>query len=209
MDIILNDILSFDYKLIFELMLESVTFEVFIKFLIVYFFVVWISIVVWVIKDINNRTKSIFLQVFSILIILLLTPFSIFIYLLIRPSKTLFEKYYEEVEYNLDTVSSVVEDRTKRIEESSSCFKCNKPIALDFKFCPNCEICLKEECNSCNKLIYAGWEICPYCWKKNYKKVKIIDNNIKKDKIINEKLIVENYLKKWENEDKVEKKVRK
>lgn len=57
---------------------------------------------VWVAKDINNRTRSIVLQVFCILIVLFLTPLGIFIYLLIRPQKTLFEKIFEEEFLKLD-----------------------------------------------------------------------------------------------------------
>ena len=167
MDDTLNDVLRVDYALITEKLLDTVTFEVFIKFFVVYFFIIWISIIIWVIKDINNRTTSVLLQIISIMIILFLTPFSIFLYLLIRPSKTLFEKQHEEVDYNINTVSTIVEERTDKIEESSCCFKCNKPVATDFKFCPNCRIKLKIDCKWCKKLIYAWWDICPYCWNEN------------------------------------------
>ncbi len=57
---------------------------------------------VWVAKDINNRTRSFVLQIFCILIVLFLTPLGIFIYLLIRPQKTLFEKIFEEEFLKLD-----------------------------------------------------------------------------------------------------------
>lgn len=70
--------------------------------LVLYIFVIWFCIVVWVAKDISNRTRSIVLQIFSILIVLFLTPLGIFIYLLIRPQKTLFEKIFEEEFLKLD-----------------------------------------------------------------------------------------------------------
>ena len=194
----MEDILNIDFRLLLESGLESVTFEMFIKFVIIYFFIIWISVIVWVIKDINNRTNNIFLQVISILIILFLTPLSVFIYLLIRPSKTLFEKYYEEIENNLDTVSTVVEESTKRIEESSTCFKCNTLVSKDFKFCPNCKVNLKVDCSKCKKIYYALWEICPYCWIKNTKKAKVIQ----------EGLFIKNYLQEWDIEDNVEKKIK-
>ena len=92
---------------------EAVTFDSFIKFAIVYFFIIWIAILLWVIKDISNRTNSIILQTFSILTILFLTPFWIFVYLLIRPGKTLFEKYYEEIEDNLEIFNHIIEDKNK------------------------------------------------------------------------------------------------
>ena len=90
---------------------EMVTFDTFIKFAILYFFIIWISILLWVIKDISNRTNNVFLQIISILVILFFTPFWIFIYLLIRPSNTLFEKYYGEIEENLDIFHKIIEEK--------------------------------------------------------------------------------------------------
>ena len=93
-----------------------VTFEFAFKFFLVYFFVIWISLVVWVIKDISIRSNNLFLQILSVLIILLLTPLGIFIYLLIRPRSTLYEKYYQEIEDNLDIINEIIEERKKNIE---------------------------------------------------------------------------------------------
>ncbi len=93
-----------------------VTFEFAFKFFLVYFFVIWISLVVWVIKDISIRSNNLFVQILSVLIILLLTPLGIFIYLLIRPRATLYEKYYQEIEDNLDIINEIIEERKKDIE---------------------------------------------------------------------------------------------
>ncbi len=90
---------------------EGITFDVFIEFTILYFFIIWISILLWVMKDISNRTNNIILQIVSVLIILFFTPFWIFIYLLIRPSNTLFEKYYGEIEDNLDIFHEIIKER--------------------------------------------------------------------------------------------------
>jgi len=92
---------------------EIVTFDTFIKFAVLYFFIIWISVLLWVMKDISNRTNNIFLQIISILIILFFSPFWIFIYLLIRPSNTLFEKYYQEIEENLDIFHEIIEEKIK------------------------------------------------------------------------------------------------
>ncbi len=70
--------------------------------IIIYFFVVWFCLVVWVVRDITNRTHSIVFQVFSILLVLFLTPLGIFIYLLLRPQKTLFEQVFETEFLRLD-----------------------------------------------------------------------------------------------------------
>jgi len=101
----LNAILDFLYN--------NITFEMFIKFLVLYFFIIWISLLVWVVKDISNRTDNILLQLLSILIILFLTPLGIFIYFIIRPGKTFLERCYEEIDHNLDVIAQFVEEHTK------------------------------------------------------------------------------------------------
>jgi hypothetical protein len=112
---------SFDIDFILGFLYENVTFEMFLKLLVIYFFIIWISLLVWVMKDISNRTESILLQIVSIFIILIFTPFGIFIYLIIRPGKTLLERSYDEIEYNLDIISAFVEEHTQeKIEEKQS-----------------------------------------------------------------------------------------
>jgi hypothetical protein len=83
--------------------LAQLDFNMVFRGLILYCFVIWFCIVVWVAKDISNRTRSLPLQLFCIFIVLFLTPLGIFIYLLIRPQKTLFEKIFEEEFLKLDT----------------------------------------------------------------------------------------------------------
>lgn len=106
----------------------SITVEFVIKFIIVYFFIIWISLVVWVLKDIRNRTSNILFQFICLLIPILLTPFGIFVYILIRPSKTLYEKYYDEIEENLDIINEIIEERKKQFEN-----KINKSLEEETK----------------------------------------------------------------------------
>lgn len=56
----------------------------------------------WVVRDVTNRTNSLTYQVISILLVLFLTPLGIFIYLLVRPQKTLFEQVFESEFLRLD-----------------------------------------------------------------------------------------------------------
>lgn len=100
-----------------QAMWEAVTFEFALKLWIIYFFIIWIALVVWVIKDISIRTNNLFFQIIAVLTILLLSPFGIFIYLLIRPRRTLYDKYYEEIEENLDIFNEIVEERKKEAEK--------------------------------------------------------------------------------------------
>ena len=164
MNINLSDIVTAFY--------EAITIEILIKFIILYFFIIWIAILLWVMKDIRNRTNNILYQVICIFSILFFTPLWVFIYLLIRPSKTLFEKYYEEIEENLELFSQIIEEKNTKCELEINCFSCNEPISPEFKFCPKCNQSLKTECNSCNKLLYSDWKNCPYCWEKQKLKIE-------------------------------------
>ena len=136
------------WNLILDYLIEIVTLKNVIVFSILYFFVIWISLLVWVIKDITHRTDNILLQILWILTILVFTPFWIFLYLLIRPHKTLFEKYYSEVESNLECLSEdIVEKIGKKNLNIINCENCKKEISEEFKYCPYCKrkITIKEE----------------------------------------------------------------
>ena len=73
-----------------------------IKFIIVYLLLMWVSIVVWVIKDVTNRSTNILMHVIGVASTLLFPIFGVCIYLLIRPQRTLFEQYYENELAQLD-----------------------------------------------------------------------------------------------------------
>lgn len=177
--------MNIDYNLIVNYLWENITFEMFLEFIVLYFFIIWVALIVWVVKDISNRTQSIVFQLISVLIILLLSPLWIVVYLIIRPSKTLLERYYEEIDENLDMVEEVIEDKNCKEEESLHCFKCDYPISHDFTFCPNCNVKLKIECKSCWKTINSSWKNCPYCWEENNisKENKNYKKNKKEDKV--------------------------
>ena len=125
---------------ILDYLIEVVTLKNVIIFSLLYFFVIWISLLVWVIKDITNRTDKVYLQVIWILTILIFTPLGIFLYLLIRPHNTLFEQYYLEVEKNLECLSEdVVEKIGKKNLNIINCENCNSEISEEFKYCPYCK----------------------------------------------------------------------
>lgn len=149
---------------------ESITIEMMVKFFIIYFFIIWIATFIWVIRDIWNRTTSILLQIFCILIILIWTPLGIFLYLLIRPGKTLFEKYYDEIEDNLDTFSWIIEEKTSKLWTKKQCPNCQLPVSPDFQFCPHCTTKLVENCIKCDKILSTNWVNCPYCGTKQEEK---------------------------------------
>lgn len=165
-------IINFDYIWFISNIFSMLTFEFFLKLIIIYIFIIWVAIIIWVTRDIINRTNNILIQVFSILIVLIWTPLWIIIYLLIRPSKTLFEKYYEE--------SNLIEDDLqdydlKKIKENiKTCPYCDYEIKDEYKFCPNCRNILKKKCIYCGRELKPEWIFCPNCWKDQENKVNKI-----------------------------------
>lgn len=100
-----------------DMLYNSIDYKFVIQFIVVYFFIMWISLIIWVFKDIRNRTTNVFFQFFCILIPIILTPFGIFIYLLFRPTRTLYEKYFDEIEENLNLIQEIIEERKNQFEK--------------------------------------------------------------------------------------------
>lgn len=160
---------------------EIVTFDLFIKLVVAYFFIIWVSVIVWVLKDITNRTNSLLLQLLSLFIVVFLTPLWVFLYLLIRPWKTNLEKMYREIDDNLDLLSTIMKDKYW-VCDITICPKCNFKLSNDFKYCPQCSTKVKTTCKSCKKEISLSWKICPYCSKKVKEDDELDDKkNNKKD----------------------------
>jgi len=136
---------------------ESPIFDWVIKGSLIYLGVLWLAIVIWVGRDIINRTNNILFQVFVILLNVVLPVFGLILYLIIRPSKTLLEKYYEELEYQF------LADQTSSEED---CPKCEASIASDFLYCPACAEKVKNSCWHCNHIYLSKYVVCPYCGKK-------------------------------------------
>lgn len=173
---------------------QNLEFDDFLKIGIWYLFVMRMAIVVWVTKDIINRTNNIFLQILAILIVLLWTPLSLSIYLLIRPSKTLFEQNFD-MDYE--------EDYEHEHEWSFKCPNCDFLVYDDYKYCPNCKICLKKECVDCGKIMEKDWVSCPYCGSNQEVKV---EEKIEEE--VDEILLTEKKKKKKSKKDKTKEDVK-
>lgn len=179
----MDKILNYDYIWFLSNAFSNVSLELVLKVIIVYFFVLRIAIIIWVTKDIINRTNNVLYQIFAIFIVLFWTPFSVAIYFLIRPTHTLFEKYYEE-----DLQDDFYDDEIKDLDEVKevwvikiSCPECSYIIKSDYKYCPNCRIKLKNDCIWCGKELKNEWSICPYCGKDQQQKVEnILSKTVKK-----------------------------
>lgn len=121
-----------------------------IKAVVAYLIAVWAAFVIWVVRDITNRSESLIVQTFSILLVVAFTPvFGLPIYLLIRPRSTIFERYYEEV--------GLAENGAR------VCDRCEREVGDAYRYCPYCRNELLSACPECGELIERDWEHCAYC----------------------------------------------
>ncbi len=131
--------------------MNSASFDYVARIVIIYCAALWLSLVIWVTRDAIHRSSNILFQIGVILINIFLPIFGLVLYLIIRPEKTLLEKYQEDLEYRL-------------LEGGSDfCFSCGAPAKTEFAYCPNCGEELTQECGKCSKKYSRRWKICPYC----------------------------------------------
>ena len=123
-----------------------------------YLLLIWFASVVWVIRDISNRTKDP-ISIFVAVAISLMLPFvGLPIYFILRPSSTLNQSFESSIEqqllltemYNIDVCSNP---------------RCRKPLKENWITCVYCgrqerKLCLKVDCNT---VMSKKWAFCPKC----------------------------------------------
>jgi RNA polymerase subunit RPABC4/transcription elongation factor Spt4 len=114
----------------------------------------WVSLVIWTFRDMRARTRDAFAQLLASLMVLVLGPFGILLYFVLRPRETLAEKYERSLEEE-----ALLQD----IEERHICPGCKQPIEPDYVLCPICHTRLRQPCAHCGRLIHPRWSVCPYC----------------------------------------------
>lgn len=125
--------------------------------ILLYLCVLWIAIILWVTKDITNRTNNVVFQIICISLVIFLTPiFGLVIYLIVRPAKTLIEQYYEDFE--IDLMNNDAE-----VKEVEHCPFCNAKTSASFNYCTLCAKEIVKDCSKCKKSVRVNWVACPYC----------------------------------------------
>jgi RNA polymerase subunit RPABC4/transcription elongation factor Spt4/flagellar biosynthesis protein FliQ len=114
----------------------------------------WISLIVWTVRDIRSRTGDFLPVLLSVLVVFLFFIPGIVIYLLLRPARTIEESFQNALEE---------EALLHTIEETPLCPGCNRRVQPDWIICPTCQSRLKKTCDTCRQTLELDWEICPYC----------------------------------------------
>ncbi len=123
--------------------------------LVSYALVLWLSAIVWVYRDVRNRTTDPASQLIAVLLVAVFNLPGLIVYLVIRPQATMADAY----ERSLETEAVLHELQLT----ANSCQTCRRPIDDDFNVCPHCRTVLREGCRSCGRAIRTSWATCPYC----------------------------------------------
>ena len=123
-------------------------------FAILFFLVLWISLIIWTWRDISLKSKSTSLRILSVLVSTLFFLPGVFIYLLLRPKKTLDEAY----QFSLEE-----EALLQTLDEYATCPECSRHVQIKWLICPDCHQQLRKKCIQCSEPLQLDWEICPYC----------------------------------------------
>jgi hypothetical protein len=121
---------------------------------IAYLIAIWFALVAWTFRDIESRSRSVFTQVFSTLLVVLFFVPGLLLYLILRPKETLdqaFQRALEE-EYLLQD-----------LDDLPLCPGCQRSVDPEFVLCPHCQTGLRGPCPACARLIELRWDVCPYC----------------------------------------------
>ena len=124
-------------------------------------FLLWLSIIVWVYRDIRDRSRDLALQVLAVFLALMFFPgFNIpglVLYLMLRPQETLEEAYARSLEE---------EALIREIGDEGVCPSCRRFVERGWRVCPFCQTQLKDVCGDCSQLLSFNWIACPYCGRQ-------------------------------------------
>ena len=114
----------------------------------------WLSLMVWTYRDMRSRSRDPLLRLLAVLVVVVLFLPGIFVYLILRPQRTLEEEYQKTLEE---------EALLQSIEERPTCPGCGARIKENWMVCPSCYTRLKKTCHECGRLMELAWNLCPYC----------------------------------------------
>ncbi len=128
--------------------------QFFAAFFGAYLLAMWISLVIWAFRDVRARSLDTFVQVLSVVLVVVFSLPGLLLYFLLRPRETLAEAYEREL-----SEEALLQD----IEEKQACPMCHQRTQPDFLLCPNCHTKLKRQCGNCHRILSLRWTVCPYC----------------------------------------------
>lgn len=118
------------------------------------FIIFWLVIVGWVWVDSGERTSKNSVRFVYILLVIVLNIPGLIIYLIIRPSETIEEIYWADLERRYLKFET---------SELGDCPKCGHQLLPGYVFCTNCGNEIKVRCPKCNILVDKDHKHCEFC----------------------------------------------
>ena len=128
----------------------SIIWEIFLYSLVVF----WIVVLYWVWLDSGERTSNKLVRFSYILLVAVLNIVGWIIYLIIRPTQTIEEIYWSDLERRYLKYETA---------ELGDCTKCGRQLYPGFVFCPHCRERIKKKCPECKVSVERKSKFCPYC----------------------------------------------
>lgn len=141
--------------------------------------VFWVVVLYWVWLDSGDRTSSRKMRVAYVLLTALLFVPGLIIYLLIRPSQTVEEIYWADLERRYLKYETA---------ELGDCPKCGTQLFPGFTYCPNCRLKLKVKCPSCQVEMDKHYLFCPSCGNEMRKKSIPADEKAPSKEVMEEQI---------------------
>ena len=143
----------------------------------------WISLIIWTIRDIRLRTKDRLFRFLAALSVIVFSFPGYLIYLILRPKYTFSEYYQNALEE---------EALLQSIDGFDTCPSCGHQTRSNWKHCPYCEEKLAAECVNCGESLKLNWNACPECGTPVIQKsVNDDEDTLQEDKETVEILVLE------------------
>lgn len=121
---------------------------------IAYVAILWIAMVVWVHRDISERTDDVLAKAVSVAVVAVFFAPGLLVYAALRPRETRAEAWNRQLE---------LEAFAAEVGPATQCPRCRRASAEDFAVCPYCRTSLRMPCDDCGRLLAGEWAGCPYC----------------------------------------------
>lgn len=133
-------------------MLRSPVLTLGLRLALLFFAVLWLSLVYWTFTDSGRRGAMRWYWG----VVAVLFPFvGTLIYVIVRPPEYLLDARERELE-----VAFLERELRQKVD---LCPNCREMVEKEYLICPNCGWDLKKPCGNCGKPLEMRWETCPYC----------------------------------------------
>jgi len=135
----------------------QINFQIVWKLVGLVFVAFWIVVLDWVWTDSGERTTNRRARIIYVLLVLFLNVLGWIIYLIIRPSQTIEQIYWADLERRYLKYETA---------ELGDCVRCGAQLYPGYMFCPKCGLETKMKCQTCGVYIEKDSEYCAFCGRK-------------------------------------------